>query len=58
MNRFMLSQNRVQSWVRNMKAALTLRHCKPNGDGSLGFVKKVGMYIFWPADLLVCLLIY
>jgi len=40
MNRFMLSQNWVQAGARNMKAALTLRHSKPDGVGSLGFVKK------------------
>jgi hypothetical protein len=45
MNRFILSQNRVQSRTRNMKVTLTPRHCTPDGDGSLGFVKKIGMYI-------------
>jgi len=55
MNRFMLSQNRVQSRARNIKAALTLRHCKLDGDESLGFVKMVGMYISWSSDLLAYL---
>jgi hypothetical protein len=56
MNRFILSQNRVQSRTRNVKVTLTPRHCKPDGDGSLGFVKKIGMYIH--LGQLTCLLAY
>ena len=45
MNRFMLSQNRVYSRAINMKVTLTLRHCKPDGDGSLGIYIYIYIYL-------------